>query len=116
MRTSQELFDTVVNHLRTQKQKSYVTISMSPEGDITEYQCLYHSPEGFKCSIGCLVPTPFYKLDMEGRDLRSLIHSDLLPLPLKQEFDKNYNLILGLQNIHDRKPCDKWEANFRMLA
>ena len=112
MRTSQKLFDTVVEHLRKQKQKSFVYFDFLKE----EYLCMYRSPEGHKCAIGCLIPDSEYSNDMEGRDLNDLLKLNLLVEETHYEFEKHKILLLALQNIHDNKKIEDWEKEFRMLA
>jgi hypothetical protein len=110
MRTAQELFDTALTHLRKQGQKSVVM------DFVPGYTCRYRSPEGFKCSIGVLIPDNVYKLEMEEKSFDVLLHSNLLPIDLQAEFQVHAELLRKLQDIHDNTYIEKWEDGFFLLA
>lgn len=110
MRTAQELFDTAINHLRKQGQKS-VAMDYAPG-----YTCRYRSPEGFKCPIGTLIPDAIYKPEMEEKSFDVLLHSNLLPIDLQAEFQVHAELLRKLQDIHDHTYIEKWEDGFFQLA
>ena len=50
---AQEIFDTVVEHLRRQGHRAYKE----------EYGCLYRLENGDKCAVGCLIPDHLYDPD-----------------------------------------------------
>ena len=54
--TAQEIFDTVLAHLRKQGEaaKSY------------EGECVYRGPDGTSCAVGCLIPDELYDPLIEG--------------------------------------------------
>ena len=81
--TAQEVFDTVVNHFKTQKVPA-----------VTGRRCLYRTPDGLKCAAGILIKDEDYSPDMEGTDF-SGIASDLPYL-----YD-HVDLIQRLQDVHD---------------
>lgn len=58
----QEVFNKVVRHLLTQKQKARVGTT-----------CMYKTPEGLKCAVGCLIPDELYSQDIEGKPADYLI-------------------------------------------
>lgn len=89
----QEIFDTVVNHLINQKQKSV------KEGNKTN--CLYRGPNGLKCAVGCLIPDDVYEEYMEENFTNLLSqYGDVLPF----YFNKEYILLYDLQLCHDNCP------------
>lgn len=54
----QEMFDKMLEHLRTQRKKS-VDIKYDD-------RCMYRSPTGLKCAVGVLISDEDYNRDMEG--------------------------------------------------
>ena len=57
--TEQEVFNTVGNHLLTQREQA-----ISASGS-----CVYLSCNGLKCAVGCLIPLEDYKLEYEYQRL-----------------------------------------------
>jgi len=115
VRTAQQLFEISVNHLRQQKQKSFVAL-FSNELGVTQYDCRYISPDGHHCAIGILIPDTEYKKEMEGKLVSDLINDNFLSVERSAEFYKHKRLLNALQDIHDRKPISEWEKQWRMLA
>ena len=105
MRTAQELFDTIVTHLRTQGRLC-----------ITLAGCAYRGDEGSMCAIGCLIPNEAYSSDMEGKSIIGLLCSDLLPESLKNELKAHDRLLTSMQDIHDRCTVSSWEDEFKRVA
>ncbi len=99
--TAQEIFDTVVAHLRKQGRKSY-------DGRI----CLYRGPNGTKCAAGCLIPDELYTPGIEGTWWKS---GDLDAIR-KHVGEEHSNLIVDLQDTHDGFPPDQWEYRFSVIA
>jgi hypothetical protein len=92
--TTQEMFDTVVKHLWTQKAPS-----VDANGN-----CMYRGIGGFSCAAGCLIPDALYSCGLEG----CLVSSTRME-GLFSNFTKNQLEILGeLQNAHD-----KWARGVR---
>ena len=54
--TPQKIFNTVINHLYTQKKKSF---------SFSNNVCQYKTSEGLKCAIGCLIPDEIYIKEMD---------------------------------------------------
>lgn len=99
----QELFDTVVDHLRKQNAQS---INLAGN-------CQYRGPNDMKCAVGCLIEDSEYTSEMEGYRL-----SDLLK---QGYFFKNFTfndspLLRKLQYLHDDYTPDKWESGFEDIA
>lgn len=112
MRTAQQLFDTVVIHLRNQGQKSH--IMEDPQGKW--YGCYYRSPEGHKCAIGCLIPDADYSPEFEEKNLDKLLDQKLLPARTHNELSKHRELLKALQFTHDFKPISEWEMCWENIA
>ena len=107
MRTAQEIFDTVVNHLRQQN-----ATALSEDG----FTCAYRGRNGTRCSVGILIPDELYSPQMEGHNLRHLMGFNLIPSPLKEEFATHLNLLTRLQSVHDSREIYNWEAGFSSVA
>lgn len=102
----QEIFDTVVNHLRTQGKKA-----VKGQGGI----CMYRAPDGSKCAAGVLIPDEIYDPKMEGRDVRALINPyDYVAL--NELFGDNLALVAALQTVHDGSMVSEWEVQFEGVA
>lgn len=88
--TEQEVFDTVKKHLLTQNKKA-----KNGSGAI----CLYRTPNGLKCAIGCMIPDDKYVSRMEDTSVHILLF--MYPgLPFAN-VDKKF--LVSLQDIHDYK-------------
>jgi hypothetical protein len=105
MRTAQEIFDTVVTHLRKQGCKSE-----------DENGCLYRTPDGLSCAVGALIPSQAYSPAMENKSIPKLLESGLLPLDLQDEFTKHRALLNDLQNVHDNSHASVWESKLSKTA
>jgi hypothetical protein len=93
--TKQEIFDTVALHLIKQGKKSVNDIG----------RCLYRSPEGLKCAIGCLIPDEVYQRSMEGHGVSRLL-GNYDSLKFLWPFDAILN---ALQITHD-KTCGEGQT------
>ena len=99
----QEIFDTVANHLLTQKEQS-----MDENG-----KCLYRGPNGLKCAIGCLIPDEDYSPTMEGIRISALIDK-FRDLP---HYFYDYVVFLEkLQEIHDYVKVKQWKDDLIIFA
>lgn len=67
--TAQEIFNTVVAHLRQQKKRAMVY-----NEDNGLAQCLYRAPDGLKCAVGCLIPDGAYKPSFEGNAVEVVLY------------------------------------------
>lgn len=56
----QEVYDTVVNHHRTQGRQA-----------TSNGSCRYRTADGLKCAIGCLIPDDKYDSTFEGKGVYS---------------------------------------------
>jgi hypothetical protein len=116
---AQEVFDTVVTHLRNQKVKS-----MNDEGE-----CLYRGPNGLMCAVGCLIPDDQYDPNMENNPIDVLLNTDLLQGDLRKTLTRFKSLLNKLQILHDdeapwtnkghetdEERLIRWEKGFKSIA
>lgn len=96
---AQNIFNTVVAHLRSQGKKA-------AERDI----CKFRTSDGLKCAVGCLIPDNVYSTEIEGQYLIDVIR-ELIP-----QYESYFDLLQGLQRVHDGYPAAKWEEGLVMLA
>lgn len=133
MKSLQEIFTTVVQHLRQQQCKSQEDASL-----VCQYRITNEEGETLKCAVGCLIGDGYYNHRMEGQslpktlaDLQTSLEGSrainyeckltLLIKALKQnEVDVYEPLVLpllsSLQHIHDECNVDAWEPAFKQLA
>lgn len=110
---AQEIFDTVVNHLRAQKVRS-VLFNLGG----VDVQCRYRGTNNTKCAIGCLIPDEEYQNVLEGNTLGSMIALGITPPTIRYMImDGHKTLLATLQHIHDSNPDPKdWEVEFKRCA
>ena len=117
----QDIFDFVAAHLMTQG-----VVSEDQNG-----QCVYRSPDGLKCAIGCLIPDDAYRGNLEGREGNHPIvlgalgfnmpenycRSGSFPIGFSKSDVDRINLLLALQQVHDdegrRSQSDGHVPNFK---
>ena len=103
----QGIFNKVVAHLRQQNAKSYVD-----ERGIL--RCLYRSPFGLKCSIGCLIPDEVYEDVFEKWSLVDVI--GMLSGELHARLCRHIQLLVKLQSCNDDFPVSRWEERIGKIA
>ena len=104
---AQEIYETVVNHLRQQGERS-----VGPDGT-----CLYRSGNGLKCAIGILISDEVYKPEMEEKDLLVLLDQDTINLgPVREELTKHFSMLKEFQKAHDCSYPSNWEEDFKKIA
>lgn len=92
--TNQEIFNKVAEHLITQNNKS-----INDDG-----YCKYHSNDGLKCAVGCLITSENYNPDIEGESVISL--KDILK---NIDFKNSSTLLVELQKTHDNYSVSRWK-------
>jgi hypothetical protein len=115
MMNQQKIFDKVVDHLLTQKERS-----ADVYGD---KDCLYraYKEDGkvLKCAVGCLIPDDKYNTGMEG-DLITFYDyfaEDETMNPDPEVFtNDNFSLLEHLQQIHDTFEVHEWPYRLQLLA
>jgi hypothetical protein len=104
----QQLFDTVVNHLRKQGKKS-----IDAGG-----ACMYRGPDGTKCAAGILITDEEYHWDLEGKIVLALTtQKNKAYLPgFAEVVGPNTDLMLSLQSVHDQFVVEMWEKELESVA
>jgi hypothetical protein len=95
----QEIFDTVVNHLAAQQQRSMAHVVVhdgTAEGN-KMYTCAYRGEFGMMCAVGCLIKDEDYNPKMETHRINVLAAKGLLP----QYLMHHTALLEALQYAHD---------------
>ena len=101
----QEIFNTVVTHLRQQNCRS-----VSASG-----VCLYRGPNGTKCAAGVLIPDELFR---EGYNNLRFDYLIRYKPEIRDLFDdaECLRLILDLQTVHDISTPEIWEDKFQGLS
>ena len=112
MNTTLDVFNKVSEHLLTQKEQSLDTF-----GD-----CLYRSPAGLKCAVGCLIKDEFYSESLEHiyavgsytNDWQKPIRKalELSGVPINNEIK---DLVQKLQVVHDSKGPEFWKEELAKI-
>lgn len=105
--TLQEIFDKVVVHLHKQNKQSKVG------GNSVYTACMYRTPEGLSCAVGCLIPDGMYTARIESTAVavaettgyapsvevtQLLVGAGVIPNNTEQSY---LRLLYGLQRLHD---------------
>lgn len=101
---SQDIFNAVVLHLRTQNEKS----------ESPSKECLYRGLNGKKCAAGCLIPDEKYNSSMEGKKVDST-----MVLPIFEDMGytpSQISIVQDFQLCHDFNPVGVWEGEFERIA
>lgn len=70
--------------------------------------CMYRSPDGLKCAVGCLITDEAYDPAIEGKNVDHLAVRDVL---IKSRIDLcHITLLKELQLIHDYDDPERWES------
>jgi hypothetical protein len=123
---AQEVFDIVTKHLLTQKVQAR-TMRRNvpvPEGlkpkplDPEQFRCVYRTPEGNKCAVGCLISDEEYANDGPMLEYLGGIRSVVSEAyrDLDDEDLPNLVLLSELQSVHDDHPSVDWETELRRVA
>ena len=105
--TDQTMFDTVVAHLLTQN-----SVSMDDTGT-----CVYKGPDNKRCAIGCLIPDEMYTVDLEGKEVRTLVNNPLFSAELTTYLSQfNLDLLIRLQQTHDAWNSEDWYTDLQKVA
>lgn len=97
---TREIFEKVKTHLLKQMKKSC---------DANERVCLYRSPEGLSCAIGCLINDEVYSSNLEHASTGSpKVHRALKNSGIKVEL-LSFSILPMLQAVHDNHPSEHWK-------
>lgn len=84
--SKQEIFDRIASHL----------IAQGSGSTNAEGECVYRSPNGTSCAVGCLIPDELYNPDFEMNSVK------YLPLGVREYLGlDNMEMLSNLQTIHD---------------
>jgi carbohydrate-binding DOMON domain-containing protein len=105
----QEVFDTVREHLLKQNARSK-----------KDWLCVYLSPGGMKCAVGCLIKPEHYNPAMENIGLISK-GSQRLRMALCASLgfepdDTMYQMLSKMQVIHDTVLVAAWPDELQKMA
>jgi hypothetical protein len=116
--TPQEIFDTVVNHLRQQGARSVLTQERILQLDLADGTCAYRAANGYKCAAGALIQDEEYAPEMEGKNIAFIIRGFGYdpPISLIDRLYPHLELINKLQRLHDAREISEWENTFREIA
>lgn len=122
--TGQEIFDSVLAHLRRQGQAS-----LSACG-----KCAYRGEGGTACAVGCLIPDELYDPRIESWGVGSILnlrtngvgideteaYRQVLSRIASHLGQENEALLAGLQRAHDNQLAEydlpAWEREMKRLA
>lgn len=115
MKNIQEIFNTVVTHLLTQRAVSGVPNTEAEEGD-PKFSCLYRHPDGLTCAVGCLIKDEFYEKRFEGlRATADNILDALSDSGVDTSSKDVRSLLLDLQGVHDNDYVENWDSALSKL-
>jgi len=100
----QEIFDYVVDHLRTQGEAALNLVG----------NCVYKNKAGQSCAVGCLIPVTLYKKGIEGKGASEYSFWKALGLDVPESTEK-IMLLQDLQFAHDAGVLN-WGKTFRSVA
>jgi len=106
--TPQEVFDKVATHLLTQNAKAY--------REASQHGCAYHTADGKKCAVGCLIEIKEYGDWMEGGDITDLLESTKLSKGLRSRLEPHTELLWHLQQLHDGTAVNEWKDALQKAA
>jgi hypothetical protein len=107
IRQMEPVFIKVAKHLLAQNEKSVAGERKA---------CLYRSPQGLQCAVGCLITDDAYSKDLEGCAVYDKAVEKALKdsgIPLFCEMD---SMLIRLQTIHDNMHTDQWLDGLRVCA
>lgn len=116
--TLQEIYTKVRNHLLKQGERAQ-------DNSIDGNPCVYLSPTGLKCAVGCLIPTEKYHPDLEMKLVTTPavakaagLEFELMSDGLNGEYatGPQISLCVALQSIHDNDPVGVWEPYLNSCA
>ena len=100
----QEIFDYVVNHLRTQGE---VCINL---GGL----CVYRNAKGQSCAVGCLIPDELYNKEVEEKGASETSFWRALGLGMPEDMER-VMLLQDLQFAHDYDKVN-WRVQLETVA
>lgn len=115
MKTNQEIFTQVADHLMEQDQRAW---------DATTSAYAYRTADGLRSAVGCLIPDELYHEDLEGITICDIIRpgsgaelltSTLLASGIPATVEVR-DLLIDLTFIHDHREPIMWPDDLSKLA
>lgn len=112
-KSQQEIFDTIVTHLRKQGVRA-----VDPETG----KCCYRTSDEYgrilKCAVGCLIPDDKYTLNIEGAGVGKPVVLACLPPDINHNRLEVLDLLRKMQKLHDlsMKDTSEMEWGFKQVA
>lgn len=115
--TPQQVFDTVVSHLRQQGCKSLSEERYDDGGPL----CTYRGTNNTKCAAGCLIPDEEYLSRFEGKNFQYILRiveglDKKKNFPVIRSLTDHLTLIDCLQRMHDTVEVSDWETRLVSIA
>lgn len=127
--TKQQVFDHVAHHLLTQTARSVKPPAKPGDPD----ECVYRSPDGKTCAVGCLIADNEYIPMMEGASVRGVLGwlagvsgvrwtGLTRPITIDRELHDSahgaalLNMLVALQTMHDAHEPEEWPDALVTLA
>lgn len=107
MTTEQEIFDKAVQHLLTQKDRSY---------DRERAICMYRGPNGLMCGAGPFIKDEAYTDRMEGKPIGVVVHRWPEAFNVDLTNDRIRAMLTHIQSIHDNVPIPHWRQRLEDMA
>ena len=100
-----DVFNYVIDHLRAQGEKSMVFVDHAYGQEMCAYRGIDRSA-GVKetmCAVGALIADDEYNPYWEGCPFDELIGYENIPAALRKRLDAHFEMLVDLQNFHDRQ-------------
>lgn len=112
----QQLYNRVRDHLLRQLERARVY-----DEESGGHRCVYRSPDGLKCAVGCLIPDELYDPAIEGVLIQ---YGDYEMRPVERKLfkllgdppDAVVRLLRDLQSTHDGVDVGLWKEKLREIA
>lgn len=118
MNINKKLFKISADHLIQQNKISVHDESPKDLFDLDKNQCAYRGIFGRKCAVGALISDEYYYPALEGYSVETGGEIENL-IALSHNIDPDEistEMLLELQNIHDKKKVSAWPSQLTALA
>ena len=109
----QHMFDIIVNHLLTQRERSKDPVLKVNDG--SGKGCLYRGPNGLQCGIGPLIADSQYNEELECTVVVNLPFVRVFDAPLKER-RAVLPFLDACQKVHDHSVPSDWHDKLQELA
>ena len=116
MSMMQKIFNRIVKHLLTQNEQAKSKANYATEGS-----CKYHTKDGLRCAVGCLIPWKVNTEDIEGTSVDSFVMGFLedhigYGLSVDPDDDVLQEMLQDCQNVHDCNGPEYWRRDLENVA